>query len=200
LNPAGGPKANPPGVSTADERSLVFWLTVQPTRNGKPEKEAFDSTGLQIFNNGWKFVFNVLPSQPGALYLINEGPGAGGQKVFNVLFPTTEQAIGAEIQSGETAQTGWNRFDENTGTETLWVIWSAKAVPELDTIFQSAFKSEGQIKDPAQIEQVKSYLNSHWLDEAQRPMLITNEERLRSFIRHNGNVMVHRVTLSHRDY
>ena len=52
-----------------------YWLTVQRRRDSKDYKEPFDSSGQEIFENGWRSWVNIQSAQPGVLYLLNEGIG-----------------------------------------------------------------------------------------------------------------------------
>src|SRR6185369_4678989 len=73
--------------SRAAERSLAYSLTVQKMRDSKPYQGEFESSGQEIFENGWKFRMNLDSPQEGYLYLLNEGPADGDVTTYNVLFP-----------------------------------------------------------------------------------------------------------------
>ena len=80
------------------ERSLAYSLTVQKMRDGKPYQGEFQSSGQEIFENGWKFRMNLTSPQEGYVYLLNEGPAEGGVATYNVLFPE-ERPIAARRAS-----------------------------------------------------------------------------------------------------
>ncbi|MDQ2855607.1 MAG: serine/threonine protein kinase, partial [Acidobacteriota bacterium] len=56
------------------QRSLVYSLTVQKFHDGKAYDRPFETSGQEIFENGWKFQLNISSPQAGYLYLLNEGP------------------------------------------------------------------------------------------------------------------------------
>ena len=67
------------GEPLAAERTFEYWLTVQKMHNGQAFDSEFNSSGQEIFGDGWKFRFNFQNDAGGFLYLLNHGPGAGGQ-------------------------------------------------------------------------------------------------------------------------
>src|SRR6185503_16365847 len=69
-------KNNP--TPSGSERVLSYGLTVQKMRSGRPFQEQFESSGQEIFENGWKFRVHLTSPQAGYLYLLNEGPAAEG--------------------------------------------------------------------------------------------------------------------------
>ena len=193
--------AAPPVVGKVDtaagpEQWFVYWLTVQKMQNNKPVGEPFDSEGQIAYGNGWKFTFNVAPAQSGALYLLNEGPGPGGETRFNVLFPTPRNG-GAQLLADQRIQTEPNRFDEFKGVERLWIIWSDQTQPDLDTIFSDAAKTKGVIENASHIDTLKEYLR---LWETKPPNVIPNKERKLTFVKGRGKTLVNLVELTHYAY
>lgn len=160
-SPANMPVTPATTAAALPERTLNYSLTVQKFYNGQAEGKQFQATGKEIFGNGWKFRLTFASPQPGWLYLLNEGPTAGGKIVFNYLFPTPESDHGtAELAAGQQIQTGWYVFDEHTGTENFWLVWSAEPVSELELL--SGFvnqQNRGTISDPEQIAQLRALLN-----------------------------------------
>jgi len=51
-------------VSVRPEQSLAYWLTVQKRVGGRFIPELFQSTGTEIYGNGWRFQFNIEPAKP----------------------------------------------------------------------------------------------------------------------------------------
>jgi serine/threonine protein kinase len=193
ISPA-GPAAEVP----AREQSLAYWLTVQKMYNQKPLGEPIESTGDQLFGNGWKFRFNVQPDQNGALYLLNEGPAADNKNEYNVLFPNPMDNQGvAGLNANQRLQAGWYRFVEHTGVEKLWLIWSANQVPELDEVFRDAAKHEGVITNAAQVGIIQNYLKRY---ESQRPEVVSNKSLKRTQLKGKGDIVVSLIELSHEAY
>ena len=199
---ANRPGATPPVVGKVDtaagpEQWFVYWLTVQKMQNGKPVGEPFKSEGQIVYGNNWRFTFNVASAQSGALYLVNEGPGPGGQTVFNVLFPTPRNGS-AQLLANQEIQTEPNQFDQYKGVERLWVIWSDQTLPDLDAVFSEAAKTRGVIENPAQVDTLKGYLRL-W-DTQQRPDVLPIKERKQTIVKGRGKTLVNLVELSHEEY
>jgi serine/threonine protein kinase len=185
-------------AAVGPKQSLTYWLTVQEMKNGKPQGPLFESSGQETYGNGWKFQFNVSPSQQGALYMLNEGPGPTGATEYDVLFPTPANNGGvAQLAANQTVQTGWNHFVEHEGLETLWIIWSVQSVPELDSIFKDAASRQGVIVDVAQIAKLQTYLKKY---ESAPPEAKPDKSKNRTFMKGRGDVLVNHVELSHRAY
>ena len=102
------------GGASSSERSLAYSLTVQKMRDGKPFQDQFESSGQEIFENGWKFRLNLSSPQDGYLYLINEGPVSGDATTDNVLFPESKTNGGSpRVTADQKLQTAWMRFDDH---------------------------------------------------------------------------------------
>jgi tRNA A-37 threonylcarbamoyl transferase component Bud32 len=201
------PPAQPATVSPAGpEQSLVYWLTVQKMLNHKPLGKPIESAGNIIFGNGWKFRFNVSPNQSGALYLLNVGPGKNGELEYDILFPSPttfplpqNDQLDPRLQANQTMQSGWNRFVEHTGIERLWIIWSARPIPELDNIFNEAARDKqnpGVVTNPSQIAQIETYLKRH---DAKPPDKEDQPSENKTSIKGWGEVMVNLVELKHEE-
>lgn len=183
-----------PASSALPEQSLTYSLTVQKMRQGRPDGGEIEMTGQEVFGNGWKFRFNIQPEQAGALYLLNEGPGPGGAKEYNLLFPNPKTGRGAQIGALERVQTGWNRFDDHPGVEKLWVIWSTKPIPDLDGVYRDAANTDGVLAD-AQIGKVEYYLKSSTLAKGE-----ANKSKEVTVVKARGDIVVSVVELSHKAY
>ncbi len=184
---------NPPPGPTV-ERNLSYMLTVQKMRNGRPYQEPFDSSGQEIFENSWKFRMNVNSPQTGYLYLLNEGPAAGGDTTYNMLFPAPSNNSGSPyVAANQKIETGWMVFDENQGTEKFWIIWAAEAVPELEAVKGVVNPTDkGEIKDSGQSKAVRQFLEKHTSAPAEK-----DKTKKQTNVRANGNVLVHHLELEH---
>lgn len=182
-------------VHALPEQSLTYSLTVQKMDRKRPLGEPFESTGREIFGNGWKFRFNVQPMQDGALYLINEAPG---QTEYNVLFPTRKNNNGSpRIAANRRVETDWYVFVENEGIEKLWVIWSPQTVPELDAIFSKAFEEEGEISGVEQMGKLQTFLDKY---KSQRPDIKENATKDMITVKGRSEALVSLVELNHKPY
>ena len=180
----------------AAARSLNYGLTVQKMRDGKPYQDTFESSGQEIFENGWKFRMNIDSPQTGHLYLLNEGPSADNTTTYNVLFPAPSTNSGSPyLAANQKIETGWMVFDENQGTEKFWMVWSAEAVPELEAVKGVVNPQDrGEISDAGQRRAVKQFLEKHSAAE-----LVAQKDKTKklSNVKANGDVLVHRFELEH---
>jgi serine/threonine protein kinase len=190
----GPQQASPP--APAAELALNYWLTVQKMRDGKPYQEPFESSGQEIFENGWKFRFNASSPQAGHLYLLNEGPDAAGQTTYNLLYPTPSANGGsARLAPNEQMQTGWYVFDENQGTEKFWIVWAAEPVKELEAVKAVVNpEDKGTIKDKARADAVRGFLNRA---SADKPSVEKDRAKKQTNVRGRGETMVSLVELEH---
>ena len=132
----------PTPVAPAPERQLSYSLLVQKIRDGKPYQDPFGATGREIFENGWKVQFAFSLPQAGSLYLLNEGPGAGGNQELSVVFPTPSFNNGsAQVMAYKNVQSGWLVFNDHTGREKFWVVWAVKPVPDLEQSIQQVARA-----------------------------------------------------------
>lgn len=189
-------KGNSTSSVPAAERSLNYWLTVQKMREGKPYQEPFESSGQEIFENGWKFRFNAASPQAGYLYLLNEGPDGKGGTSYNLLYPTPSTNNGsAQLSANQEMQTGWYLFDENQGTEKFWMIWSAQPVKELEAVKGAVNpQDKGTIKDQAQADAVREFLTKAG---SLKPEVGKDSIKKQTSIKGRGDVLVNQVELEH---
>jgi hypothetical protein len=188
----------PAAAAPLKEQSLAYWLTVQKMSNNKAVGDTIESTGDQLFGNGWKFRFNLQPAQNGALYLLNEGPGPDNRTEYNVLFPNPADNNGVpNLSANQKINAGWYRFVDHTGVEKLWVVWSTRPVPELDEVFREATKRGGVIADPAHIATIQKYLKTY---DLQRPEVNSDKAQKRTVVKGKGDIVVSLIELSHEAY
>jgi hypothetical protein len=190
----GGAKVNPNPVAL---RSLVYSLTVQKMRDGKPYKEPFESSGQEIFENGYKFRLNVSSPQAGYLYVFNEGADERTGMSFTIIYPTPATNKGsAKLDANQSMQTNWNTFAGQTGTEQFWIVWSATAVSQLESAKDDAFKSkEGAVTDAAVVKTVKEFLTKH---SDPKPETTKDTTKQQTDVRGSGDLLVKLVELEHR--
>ncbi len=183
-------------TSPLPERNLNYWLTVQKMRDGKPYQNEFESSGQEIFENCWKFRLNLFSRQNGYLYLLNEGPSTDGATTFNILFPAPSANSGSsDVGPNQPVTTPWMVFDENQGTEKFWLVWSIKAVAELEAVKGFANeRDKGNINDARQADAVHAFLNSH---KATNPEVEKDKTRKQTNVKATGNVLVNLIELEH---
>jgi len=178
------------------ERSLAYSLTVQKMRDDKPYQDEFESSGQEIFENGWKFRMNLSSSQEGYLYLLNEGPAAGDGTTYNMLFPEAKTNNGSpRVSADQKLQTAWMRFDDHQGTEKFWIILSASPVKELEAVTSRVNEADqGEIKDAAQTRAVRDFLQKH---SSPQPEVAKDSAKKQTTVRGKGDVLVNFVELEH---
>ena len=151
--------------ATAEERTLTYWITVQKFRDNKPYQDPFTLAGEINFEANYQIRVNVRSPQAGYLYVLNEGPD-NAQPEFVVLFPSPTANHGSSLlaadQTVQIPETSWFKFDTEQGVEKLWLVFSADAVPELETVKAYAnAKSRGLVTDSAQNVRVQNFLTAH---------------------------------------
>jgi hypothetical protein len=178
------------------ERALAYSLTVQKMRDGKPYQSEFESSGQEIFENGWKFRMNLTSPQDGYLYLLNEGPASGETATYNVLFPESKTNSGSpRVNANQKLQTAWMRFDDNQGTERFWMIWSASPVKELEAVIGGVNdRDSGEIKDEAKARAVRDFLKLH---SASKPDVNKDSANKQTVLSGKSNVLVNLTELEH---
>jgi serine/threonine protein kinase len=191
--------AGPPSAAVA-ERRLSYWMTVQKYRNGRPFEDPFRLAGEINFEKDYRVKLNVGSPQSGYLYILNEGPSTSdSSSSFVILFPSTTSNGGlsrlAENQRIEIPEQSWFQFDMEQGTEKLWVIFSANAVPELEAVKQFATaKDQGLIKDAALNARVQEFLKAH---SGARATIEKDDELKQTSLKAPGAVLVHAINLEH---
>ncbi len=175
-------------------------MTVQKYRNGRPFENPFRLAGEINFEKDYRVRLNISSPQPGYLYILNEGPSTGdGASTFVVLFPSTTANNGlsyvAENQRVEIPEQSWFQFDAEQGTEKLWLIFSAGAVPELEATKQFANpKDHGLIKDAGLKDKIYEFLRTH---SGPKPAVEKGDELKQTSLSIAGSVLVHAIRLEH---
>jgi len=180
-------------------RELAYFLTVQKYRNGQPYREPFQLAREMLFGPDDRLRVTVLSPQSGYLYMVSEGPEPrAGRPSYNVLYPRATGGSGsawlAAGQQVQMPQTSWFLFDEQTGTESLWLVFAAATVPELEAVKGLANpKDRGVVGDPAQVEALH-----HFLAGARLPERSEDPSQARTLLKSPGDVLVSVLKLEHR--
>lgn len=176
------------------ERSFSYWLTVRKMRDGRVYQEPFLSSGQEIFETGYKFRLNVYSSDPGYLYVFNEGPPEADGANLTLVYPTPSRKDA--FVSAQPVQTNWNTFTGQAGTEDLWIVWSASPVVELESAKAEAFNDpKGALTSTDSIRTVKEFLKSH---SEPKPESTKDAAAQRTNVRGAGDVLVTLAQLEHR--
>ncbi|MEP6637011.1 MAG: protein kinase [Acidobacteriota bacterium] len=195
---------NAPPVAAAvpalPQQSYRYSLTVQKMRGSKPDGGEIEMSGQEVYGNGWRFRFNLVPDQKGGLYLINEAPNSAGRTEFNTLFPTPRSGGTAVLQANQRVQTSWLRFVDNSGLEKLWIIWTSSPVADLDQVFRDAALQQGALQGvltESQVATVQTYLKRY---ETERPEVNPDETQTSTVVKGKGNIVVSLLKLQHKAY
>ncbi len=200
-----------PGLSNREiaqpPRSLTYHLVAQRDPKRFPGSRPFQSTGEHIFEAWYQVRLMITSAQAGYLYVVNEGPPDPKNNLPNyvMLFPDNESKWSAAISAERTVQIPppigqpdleWIQFDEEKGTEKLWLIWSETQVPELEAVKLLAnFKDAGAIGNPDQIVPLAQFLTRQ---SAQKPEVVNDEERKQITFKTAGKTLVALVRIEHQ--
>jgi serine/threonine protein kinase len=193
------PVVSPP--PTPVERVVSYWITVQKYRDGKPYQDPFRLRDDINFEKDYRIRLHLTSSQTGRLYLLNEGPPAEADQIptYNVLFPSETANKGSallrENQQIQIPEESWFQFDEQQGTEKIWVVWAEKEVPEMEAIKGFANpKDRGAVSSPALRTAVNEFLKAH---SSTKSYVNRDEDKKETIVRANGEVLVHVIKLEH---
>jgi serine/threonine protein kinase len=191
------PPANTP-VDPVPERSLSYWVVVQKYSGERPRGEPFKLPGDIIFEKVDRVRLYLSSPQQGFLYLLSEGPKSTGELPDYVLLfpkPTLNQGS-AQLAAQQQIETPEFVFDEERGTEKLWLVWSAESVAELEAVKGVVNpKERGAITDPAQIRAVRDLLTRQYASS--KPNVEKDEANRQMNVKGQGNVLVNLVKLEH---
>ena len=189
----------PPPV--AIERALNYWVTVQKYRDGKAYRQPFRLPGEILFEKDDQVRLHFSSPQDGHLYVFNEGPRQNGEpRPFNVLFPSPTANNGSSLVSSgqiiEIPKQSWFRFDQEEGTEKLWLVWSASAVSDLEATKEFANdRDRGVINSPELDRSVKEFLST--TQSASKPTVAKDDASKETRVKANGDTVVHVLALEH---
>ncbi len=173
---------------------------MQKYRDGKPYQDPIRLRDDINFEKDYRLRLNVASSQSGYLYLLNEGPELdGGTPSYVVMFPTaaTDQ-LSARLEGNEQVQIpeqSWFRFDEQAGTEKIWLVWADHAVDQLEAVKHFANpRDKGLVADAGLRAGIDEFLKSN---SSSKPLVERDDDNAETALRANGDLLVHVIKLSH---
>lgn len=179
-------------LAATPQRSFNYWLTVQKMRDGKRYQDPFQSSGQEIFENGYKFRLNFSSPDPGYLYVFNEGLPERDGTSLTIIYPTRSKSSG--LGADQSVQTNWNTFRGQAGTENFWIVWSASPVSQLEAAKTEALENpKGALTDS--LSTVKEFLGKHY--EAELKTTKDTATKITN-VRGTGDVLVKLAKLEHR--
>ncbi len=174
--------------------------------NRRPRSRPFATFDNLILGAGDEIRFHISSPQSGYLYVINKGPTqSDGLTNYNILFPDMDIKDGSPvIGAGQTAlippsvlkqRENWFILDNEEGAEIIWLVWSERAVPEMEAVKGWANpKDHGAIRDPSQRASVAHYL-APFLKT--KPDVERDEVNKLTRLKFKGETMVWKMKLEH---
>ncbi len=143
---------------------LDYFITVQRYKDGQPYRDPFQLAREMLFEEDFRIALNITSPAAGHLYLLNDGPLPGGSSSINVLYPAADQT--ASVNAGATiripaSNESWIRFDQASGTEKLYLVWSETASPQMEAWRSDAGNMQnGHVvfQDAAQLAAIRDFL------------------------------------------
>jgi serine/threonine protein kinase len=174
--------------------TLRFWAEAQSYRGNKKEGDPVRLVGSEAYftrGDGIRFVFTSLDD--GNLYLIHESLR---DHTYALLFPSPA-APDSRINANARVATSENEFDEQTGTERVWIIWSVRPIPEMEeaAVQWANVEHQGKIKDAGQTAFVKNLLEE---STANKPDVSVDLANRQIVVMGKGEQMIYLLQLQHR--
>ena len=152
IAPVSAPSTMPSPMPVA----FSYWITVQKYRDGKPYEAPFRLAREINFERDYRIRLNISGPRSGFLYLVSEAPdGNSSGSPYNLLAATPVDG-GQVIQVPEQS---WFQFDNETGTEKVWMVWASQRVPDLEAgvKFVNA-KDKGAISEARVSDAIRDFL------------------------------------------
>jgi hypothetical protein len=190
-----GPPPVPPEAKLALNYSLIVQVTRDGVDSGAPVRLAGET---MLMEHGYKLAIEFQPPKDGFLYVLNGAQDEkAGRPTWVFLHPMA--GLVPDLHAGETARVpreNWFRFDGAPGTETLTVVWSNKAVPDLSSLLAQA-EVKGRMAVLDQEAQIKPL--TFFLEKYRVPVQVKNDDQSkRTELRSDKELLIHQIRLEHR--
>jgi hypothetical protein len=193
-----------PAVTARPERTMSYWVTVQKYRDEQPFQDPFRLAGDINFEANYRIQLGFSSPQEGYLYLINEGPeSTDAAPDYHVLFPSPVMnggsprlAANAQILIPPDGKK-FIRFDEQQGTEKLWMVWAKEEPPVLASAVEAATFTAaggGAVADAARATALRRYLAD---TSRTMPEVRQDDAGKQSVVTAKGDVLVYLRRLEH---
>lgn len=197
-----------PGKDTKSEtppisRTITYSLLLQRYRNGKPYGEPRPLPGDTYFEKDDRVKMFFSGPEQGYFYLLNDGPEKQGVKPnLIMLFPDKDQLalIPANQQTqipapSKDPEEDWIGFDEVSGMETMWIVWSPQPIEILEGLKKWADRKDiGEVKDSEQNKSVREFLNKNSSSEIE---VKKNDDSAQTTVTGRGDIFIYPVKLKH---
>jgi hypothetical protein len=168
----------------------------QGNRKDGPEFPLADSS--IIFSPKYQIKVNVITPQPGYFYVLNEAAeGSPDTPIFIMLYPSDadkDKGTSTRIVIPEPVDE-WIEFDNNRGTEKLWLVWSESAIPELELVRALANQERGEVRDQERAKAIQKMLARHLHSTAHKEV---NNEAKHTTIKGIGSVIAYPLNMEHQ--
>ena len=179
---------------------LQYFFTVQPTNDGKDFGQEFRSVGNVIFQSNYRVALNVTSPKQGYLYVLNEAMDEKvAKKTFLILSPLAGAEWDPKIGQGQTVRVpkeNWFQFDQATGTEICYVVWSLVPVQEIEKMRKSANVMPGgviKVEDGMMVAELRDFLRKNVGNLVEKNNEQTNQTELKG----TGEFLVQKIPLRH---
>lgn len=191
------PVESTPPKTELPQRSFIYSLTVQRMRGDKKYHAPFPSTGQEIYESGDKFRLNVTSSDPGYIYVFNEGSPEPNGTSFTIIYPTPATNNGsATLGADQWVHTSWNKFTGQPGTENFWFAWSIAPIAPLESAKAEAFNRKNGTLSNESLDSVKKFLTT--MENEAKTRYATDKDSQQVTVRGAGDVLVRMVRFKHR--
>ena len=176
----------------------LYFLDVQKMRDGKPFDQPFESSGREIFENGYKFRMNFRSADEGYFYFFNEGKDTNGQVNYNILHPIPipgkDQALS---EKNKIIQTEWNIFGGTAEMEKVWLIWTKNKQELLEGAVKEAFNQMGRVADSKKKEELRKFIAEN-NQQKLNSELEKGDSTKRIKLTGESDIIVYLIELEHR--
>jgi serine/threonine protein kinase len=118
--------------------SLPYSIEAQKMKAGKAAGMPYLASPTDTFQGGWRFRLHIQPPKPGFVYVVNKGLDDKGAERFWIL---------DHVAADQSVVTRWYNFDENPGTERVWLLWSAQPLGPIEEALRDS--ADGSVRSPA---------------------------------------------------
>lgn len=152
---------SPAPAASIPGRSITYSLLVKP-----PTGQARVYAREMLFPPHYGIKFRFQSSQQGFLYLLNQGPETPRGITWHWLFPAPSLRAGSGVLApGDMITIPQDQsfeLDEKSGREIVFIVWSDRPIPELESIKRELFSqsSEGALTRE-QADSARTFLQSH---------------------------------------
>lgn len=187
-----GAKSAPPlrVAPPVPAHSLAYWILGLP--DGGSERRLVHE---MLFPTGYRIAVMVHATESGRLYVVNQGPATDGKITWNTLFPSPSSHGGSSALPGGSEvripEARYFRFDSAQGTENLWLIWSSRELPELESLQKWITETRGEVRSEEQVHYLEQLTRSAPA-EARR-----DEQNSVTVVSRRGDPLVYDLKLEH---